>query len=133
MEQFVKEWDNFVTVKYSPIEGRGIFATTDIPRDELVMVISGEVISGEECERREEEENNVYIFWNGEYYIDTAKTDKIKFINHSCEPNCDVLDHDESTLNLVAKRNIKSGEELTIDYGYDEIYEMCRCEICSKE
>ncbi|MBU1096585.1 MAG: SET domain-containing protein [Bacteroidetes bacterium] len=133
MEQFETDWDNFVAVKYSPIEGQGIFAVADIPSDELIMVISGDVISGEECERREEEENNVYIFWNGEYYIDTANTDKIKFINHSCEPNCDVLDRDASTLNLVAKRNIKSGEELTIDYGYDEIYEMCRCEICSKE
>ena len=26
--------------------------------------------------------------------------------------------------------NIKKDEELTIDYGYDEIYEYCNCDKC---
>ena len=130
MKKFERDWEGSIVVKTSPIEGKGIFASTNIDEGELLMVISGEVITGKECERREEEENNVYIFWNGRYYIDTKDTDKIKYINHSCEPNCDVTDRDKSTLNLVAKRNINNGEELTIDYGYEEIYEMCRCEVC---
>jgi hypothetical protein len=94
------------------------------------MIISGEVISGDECERREEEENNVYIFWNGDNYIDTSNTDKIKYINHKCDFNCDVIERDEESLYLTAYRDIKKGEELTIDYGYDEIYEYCNCTLC---
>jgi SET domain-containing protein len=130
MRKFNRDWEHAVKVKNSPIEGKGIFASKNIPMDELVMIIRGETITGKECERREEEDNNVYIFYNGRYYIDTINTKKIKYINHSCEPNCDVLGRDKDTLNLVSLNEIKKGEEITIDYGYDEIYEMCRCNKC---
>ncbi|MCF8240083.1 MAG: SET domain-containing protein [Melioribacteraceae bacterium] len=125
-----KSYEEFVVVKDSEIHGKGIFAGCDIPKKSLVMPIKGEVIDGYECERREEEDDNVYIFWNGETYIDTAKTQTIKFINHDCEPNCDVLDGDEESLLLYSNREIKKGEEITIDYGYEEIYESCTCRTC---
>ena len=82
---FEKDFEEFVVVKESPIHGKGIFADAEIPAGELVMVIRGEVITGTECERREEEDNNVYIFWNGRYYIDTVNTEKIKYINHEIQ------------------------------------------------
>lgn len=123
--------EEYVIVKDSGIHGKGIFITKDVPEGASIMVIAGEVISGDECERREDEEDNVYIFWNGDTYIDTAMTEKIKYINHNCDFNCDVLDRDESSLLLVAYRDIKAGEELTIDYGYDEIYEYCNCSLCA--
>jgi SET domain-containing protein len=130
MKKFNKNWEDSVIVKSSKIEGSGIFTSTKIPGKELVMIIQGELITGTECERREEEEDNVYIFWNGRYYIDTNNTAKIKYINHSCDPNCDVLDRDKESLNLVSSREIKTGEEITMDYGYEEIYDICACEIC---
>lgn len=94
------------------------------------MWIKGEVIDGDECLRRENEEDNVYIFWNGDTYIDTANTKKIKYINHNCNPNCEVEDGDKKRLKLFAARKIKKGEELTIDYGYEEIYDGCKCSSC---
>lgn len=121
-----------IIVKPSGIHGDGIFTTTDIPEGTRIMVISGEVIGAEECERRENEENNVYIFWNGDNYIDVSKTDKIKYVNHNCDANCHIEDRDENSLWLVASRDIRSGEELTIDYGYDEIYESCSCGGCEE-
>ena len=133
MDDIYNPWEEQIIVKSSPIQGKGIFTSATIPGEELIMVIQGEVITGKECERREEEENNVYIFWNGRYYIDTADTDKIKYINHSCEPNCEVIDRDKESLNLITNREIKAGEELTIDYGYEEIYEMCKCNICTTD
>lgn len=123
--------ENEVEVAFSPIHGDGLFAKQNFKTGEYVMLIAGEVISEEECIRRENEENNVYIFWNGDNYIDTSKTEKIKFINHDCDCNCEVLDYDENSLLLVASRAIKVGEELTIDYGYDEIYEYCSCTACA--
>lgn len=131
MKQATENYEQFVEVKASDIHGKGIFTTVDIPEGSFIMVIDGEVISGEECERREDEEDNVYIFWNGDTYIDTINTTKIKYINHNCDFNCDVIDRDENTLSLIAYRDIKAGEELTIDYGYDEIYEYCTCSLCA--
>ena len=131
MQLVENEFEDFVYVKDSGIHGKGLFSSVKIKEGKTIMVIKGEVISGDECERREEEENNVYIFWNGDdCYIDTANTDKIKFINHKCEYNCEVADGDKTSLLLVAARDIEPNEELTIDYGYEEIYEFCRCEKC---
>lgn len=123
--------EEYMYVKSSEIHGSGLFTSVDIPRGTEIMIISGEVISGEECEKREED-GNVYIFWNGDNYIDTSNTDKIKFINHNCNYNCDILDRDENSLLLISTKNISAGEELTIDYGYDEIYEFCNCKKCSE-
>lgn len=120
-----------VIVKHSGIHGYGIFTTCSIPQGRQIMVIKGEVIDGNECERREDEENNVYIFWNGDdCYIDTSRTEKIKYINHDCDCNCEVVDGDDESLILTAYRDIAEGEELTIDYGYEEIYEYCQCKEC---
>ena len=130
MRKLNKDLEQFVFVKNSSLHGKGIFTSVDIPKNKITMPIIGEVISGDECERREEEENNVYIFWNGDTYIDTAMTEKIKYINHNCNFNCDVIERDENSLSLIAYRNIKAGEELTIDYGYEEIYENCKCGKC---
>ncbi len=125
-----ENFEKYVVVKSSPIHGMGIFTNVDIPEGSEILVIDGEVISEEECIRREEQ-GNVYIFWNEDSYIDTTNTEKIKYINHNCDFNCDVLDGDGKTLRLVAYRNISAGEELTIDYGYEEIYKECRCSLCA--
>jgi uncharacterized protein len=122
-----------VIVKPSGIHGKGLFASADIPSGMNIMIISGEVIDEAECIRREEEEGNVYIFWNGESYIDTNNTDKIKYINHDCDFNCEVTDRDDYSLYLTAARDIVKGEELTIDYGYEEIYDYCACNACIGE
>jgi len=122
-------YDN-VVVKRSNIHGNGVFTEINIPKNSRVMLIRGDIISGDECERREEY-GNVYIFWNGETYIDTTNTKKIKYINHNCNYNCEVVDGDEESLILISSRDIYAGEELTIDYGYEEIYDNCQCEKCS--
>jgi len=45
----------------------------------------------------------------------------VRFINHSCEPNCAVkLDADLITANVFALRDISNGEELTLDYAVFE-------------
>lgn len=122
--------EDFLYIAESNIAGKGLFTSINIFEHQKILVISGEVIDEEECLRREIEENNVYIFWNEHSYIDTLKTNKIKYINHSCKPNCYVASRDENSLFLVALTNIQPNEELTIDYGYEEIYEDCKCNYC---
>ncbi|MDZ7763863.1 MAG: SET domain-containing protein [Melioribacteraceae bacterium] len=130
---YKKDFEEFVVVKDSKIHGKGIFATGFIPQGELVMVVSGDVIDEDECVRRENEEDNVYIFWNGDTYIDTNHYGKIRYINHDCDPNSEVMDRDEETLNLVAIKDIHPGDEIVIDYGYEEIYEDCTCKTCMQK
>ncbi len=134
MKSHLKDFEEFTYVKSSGIHGAGIFTSVDIPADSKIMEIKGEIISGDECERREEYEDNVYIFWyDDETYIDTNNTEKMKFINHNCESNCVVEEDTGVSLYLYADREIKAGEELTIDYGYEDIYEECNCEKCTQE
>lgn len=123
--------ENYLYLKNSEINGTGVFTSVDIPAGSYIMVIKGEVISEDECVRRENEEDNVYIFWNESNYIDTKNSEKIKFINHNCSPNCYVEERDSESLFLIAERDIKSSEELTIDYDYEEIYEECACGECT--
>lgn len=134
MNQEYPYYLNYLEAKDSELHGKGLFTTIDIKEGEIICVIEGEVIDGNECERREEEENNVYIFWNGDYYIDTAKNPLLRHINHLCDPNCYVDDRNEHTLFLIADRDIKAGSELSIDYDYEEIYIHCKeCKICDNE
>jgi SET domain-containing protein len=121
-----------IFVKESNIHGAGLFTSVNIPDGSTIMVIKGEAISEEECINREDK-GNVYIFWNEHNYIDTSMTDKIKYINHNCDYNCDVIDGGEDYLLLVSARDIFPGEELTIDYGYEEIYNFCNCNLCAAQ
>lgn len=123
--------EKYLAVKDSGIHGKGLFSTIEISAGDNILAIKGEVISEEECIKRESD-GNVYIFWNEDSYIDTSMTTDIKYINHNCDFNCDVIDNDESGLILIAYRDIKAGEELTIDYGYEEIYEHCQCKSCAE-
>lgn len=125
--------ENELEVRESLLHGFGIFTKIDIPADEVICIIQGEVIDEDECVRREDEEGNVYIFWNGGNYIDTAKNELLRNLNHYCTPNGYVEDRDSKSLYLVAERDIKAGEEITIDYDYEEIYENCNCELCKNK
>lgn len=130
----MKEYTSFTRslfVGESEIHGTGLFTIAAIRKDQAIMEIDGELIDDDECIRREELNNNVYIFYKTDReYIDTENTDKIKFINHNCENNCEIDENKSGKLILIANRDIRSGEELTIDYGYDEIYEDCSCRKC---
>ncbi|MFQ3598231.1 MAG: SET domain-containing protein [Chloroherpetonaceae bacterium] len=127
---------DYIVVLESPIQGKGIFTTKPCEAGEVLMIIAGETINADECLRREDEEENVYIFYNDDdTYIDTAMTAKIRYINHSCEPNAEVKDRDRESLYLVASRPIQIGEEITIDYDYEDIYDLCfsRNPACKKD
>lgn len=125
--------NKIVFVKESQLHGKGLFSNIDIKKGQLITKIVGEVIDADECIKRESE-GNVYIFWKDDNnYIDVSTSNELKFLNHSCNYNCIVDEVESGNLVLIAARNIKIGEELTIDYGYEEIYESCSCEECSNK
>ena len=121
---------DLIVIRDSPIHGRGGFANKLIPQGTRVVEYLGERIGKREsllrCER-----NNEYIFaLNGEEDLDgNVPWNPARFLNHSCAPNCDA-ELQEGRIWIIARRDIRPGEEITFNYGYDlENYRdyPCRC------
>ena len=108
-----------------------LFATRDIKEGTDIIQYLGEKISKEESTRRalawEEEArksgDGLYIFeLDDEWDIDgrEAEGNIAKYMNHSCDGNCEAVNYEqEGEIWITARRNIKKGEELVYDYGYD--------------
>jgi hypothetical protein len=114
----------------SPIHGTGGFARVDISAERRVIEYVGEKISKRESLVRCEQ-NNEYIFALGdEWDLDgNVSWNPARFLNHSCEPNCEAR-LEEGRIWVVTRREVRAGEELTFNYGYDlESYREhpCHC------
>ncbi len=124
----------------SVIHQQGMFARVDIPAGTKIIEYFGERVSKEESLRRclaQEAKGGatggpkVFIFdVNEEWDLDGDIPDNpAKFINHSCEENCQATNEDDRIW-IVASKDIPRGAELTFDYGYDRDHYQdhpCRC------
>ena len=117
-------------VRPSTIHGTGVFARCDIAEDAIILEYVGERLTKDESERRRVEGNFFVFIVNDEFDIDGAVDwNPARFINHSCAPNCDAWMEDERIW-ISARRDLRAGEELSFNYGYDlHDYEehVCRC------
>jgi hypothetical protein len=127
-------------IKSSNLHGNGIFAAKDIPKGMQIIEYVGNIVSKKEGDKIYEEQYEkskttglgaVYIFeLNKKEDIDgNVSWNPARFINHSCNPNCKYKIIDNHIW-IISIRDIKKGEELNYDYGYDLIgYENhpCRC------
>ena len=107
-----------VRIGNSRIDGQGLFAAQDITKGTRIIAYTGEKITRKESARRLEA-GNAYIFHLSYRYALDGETlaNTARYINHSCDPNCDVEKmHD--TLWIVALRDIQEDEELSYNYGY---------------
>jgi SET domain-containing protein len=125
------ETPSLVFVRSSPIHGTGVFATRDICAGDRLLEYKGERISKSESARREAARHEVarqtqdgtqpeiFLFeLDAETDIDgDTPENTARFINHSCEENCEVIAEDER-LWIYARRDIPAGEELTFDYAF---------------
>ena len=133
------------TVRQSKIHGSGVFAKVDIKKNTKIIQYVGDKITKKEGDKRSEKRikkflnssitGSVYIFeLNSKYDIDGfVKKNKARFINHSCDPNCEVnIENNEIWISSIKK--INEGTELSYDYGYsfDEDYKDHQCLCGSK-
>lgn len=142
--RLVKLWERgqspYCQVRESAIHGRGVYATSFIPKDQKIIEYLGELISKKESEKRAERQQEksrrtgdaaVYIFTiNKNYDLDgNVPWNIARLINHSCDPNCEAQIEGERIF-IHALRDIHPGEELCYDYGFDvDCFEEhpCRC------
>lgn len=112
-------------VRRSGIHGRGVFALTDIAAGDVVVQYKGELISWQEAELRHEaatgDPYHTFLFQvdNGMVVDGGSQGNSARWINHSCEPNCEVQEDDHLRLFIVAIQPIAKGDELFFDYALE--------------
>lgn len=127
-------------LRKSKIHGNGMFAREDIPAETRIIEYVGEKISKKESlkrclewdeKARKSGEGLVYIFdLNKRYDLDgNVPGNPAKYINHSCDENCEAINEDNRIF-IYSKKDIKKGDELYFDYGYALEHFLdhpCRC------
>ena len=132
---------DFIRVGRSRIEGRGVFAKRKIPKGARIIEYKGKrrAIADLFVERSEGKSAHIYAFslHEGTVIDGALGGNESRFINHSCEPNCEAYTFDDRVY-IYAMRDMSRGEELTFDYQLrsafgkarkksDESAYICRC------
>lgn len=119
-----------VDVKPSAIDGQGAFASEAIPARRKIGEIRGESISVREARRRAKGVARIMIVEvSDKRAIDASQsTDPLRFTNHSCRPNASLRIR-QGRVEFYAMRDVRPGEEITVNYGetHHEGSLRCRC------
>jgi SET domain-containing protein len=121
--------ERFVVRKSGPGKGHGLFALKPVKKGEFILEYVGKKIPTSLADTLATR----YLFEiDGEWTIDgSERSNAARYINHSCDPNCEVY-IEKGRIMIYAIKNIAAGEELTYDYGdeyFDEFLRPvgCRC------
>ena len=127
-------------VRRSKIQGRGAFAILPIRKGKKIDEYWGQPITHEEADRRYDDSkgrHHTFLFVLDDDTVLDARYggNDARFINHSCDPNCETLIED-GHIWIKAIKAIKPETELAYDYRFewqdeyepeDVRYYACRC------
>lgn len=105
------------------MQGRGAFATRPIPAGVRLIEYAGARLTPVEADERypdvEGERHHTFLFAIDDAIVIDAAIggNEARFINHSCDPNCDALIVD-GHIWIETIRHVAIGEELAYDYAY---------------
>ena len=107
----------------SRIHGTGVFATRRIRAGRILIAYLGQVLTEAEVDARygdDADDPHTFLFGCGNHrYVDASVGgNAARFINHSCDPNCET-ELSDGTIWIRAIRNIQPGAELTYDYALE--------------
>jgi hypothetical protein len=125
-------------VRESKIHGRGLFATADIAKGEIVAVKGGHIVDRKSLrERITPVLGPVEIQIDDNLFIAPLTNEErelsMLYLNHSCDPNLGM----RGEITFIAIRDIRAGQELTHDWAMtdDDDYSVeCNCgaPVCRK-
>lgn len=109
--------------------GLGLFAEEAIPKGACIIEYKGRSVP----EKEQYTSRSKYLFEiDSKRTIDgTMRSNTARYINHSCRPNAEPVIRNKRVF-IMARRNIRAGEELSYDYGEEYFEEHikphgCRC------
>ena len=136
-----EEPNPYFELRTSEIQGTGAFAIRTIRKGTRIIEYLGQRISWRTADKRYDDEkmsrHHTFLFTvDDKTVIDAAVNgNDARFINHSCEPNCEAI-NDRKRIFIEAVKTIPAGTELVYDYQYertddhtaeDEEFYRCRC------
>ncbi|HZW53261.1 MAG TPA: SET domain-containing protein-lysine N-methyltransferase [Candidatus Elarobacter sp.] len=105
-----------LSVKSSRIHGKGCFATVPFARRKKIAEYTGERITNAEAERRGSRRVLRISGLDERWSIDGSRGGNgTHYMNHSCRPNA-FMQTIRGHLVVLALRDIRPGEEITVDY-----------------
>ncbi|XP_059520930.1 histone-lysine N-methyltransferase SETD2 isoform X2 [Myotis daubentonii] len=121
-------------------KGWGLRAARDLPSNTFVLEYCGEVLDHKEFKARVKEyarNKNIHYYFmalkNDEIIDATQKGNCSRFMNHSCEPNCETQKwtvNGQLRVGFFTTKLVPSGSELTFDYQfqrYGKEAQKCFC------
>ncbi|XP_006893096.1 PREDICTED: LOW QUALITY PROTEIN: histone-lysine N-methyltransferase SETD2 [Elephantulus edwardii] len=121
-------------------KGWGLRAARDLPSNTFVLEYCGEVLDHKEFKARVKEyarNKNIHYYFmalkNDEIIDATQKGNCSRFMNHSCEPNCETQKwtvNGQLRVGFFTTKLVPSGAELTFDYQfqrYGKEAQKCFC------
>ena len=136
-----EEPNPYFELRTSDIQGTGAFAIRTIRKGTRIIEYLGQRISWRTADKRYDDEkmsrHHTFLFTVDDKTVIDAAVDgnEARFINHSCEPNCEAI-NDRKRIFIEAIKTIPAGTELVYDYQYertedhteeDEQFYRCRC------
>lgn len=112
----------FFEIRGSPIQGLGAFAIQRIPAGTRLIEYAGERLTPQQADERypdNDDRHHTFLFAiDDDIVVDAAVNgNDARFLNHSCDPNCDVV-IDDKRLWIETLRDVDRGEELVYDYAF---------------
>lgn len=96
--------------------GYGVFTKSPIKKGEVLTIFGGYIIPIKEIKNLSQRLQEYFYQVNDNFFFGPVRKNEISLnehYNHNCNPNAGFKD----ALTLVATRDIKKGEEITIDYA----------------
>ena len=108
-----------IEVRESVVHGHGVYAMQSIPKGTRIIEYTGQRVSWEAAPN---DENDPHTFNfgldNGEVINPEIGGNNARWINHSCDANCEAVEEDDRIF-IDALRDIQAGEELFYDYALE--------------
>ena len=109
-------------VRNSLIHGRGVFATRTIRKGTRIIEYRGDRTTWEVALERpaSDPDNPHHTFFfetsDGTVIDASVRGNAARWINHSCDANCESFEYDDGRVFIEARRTIRAGDEITYDY-----------------